>query len=58
MGKRIFIAVNANGRNYKVYMDDVVKVHSIGKLRKPRVPAYDSIESPTAKYEPILDVEF
>jgi hypothetical protein len=43
MAKKMYIPVNKNGRNYKVFMDDLVKVHTISKLRRPSLPNYDVV---------------
>ena len=57
MAKRVYIPVSANGRKYKLYMDDVHKVHTINKARKPPVPSYDDVESPR-HMDLCMDVEF
>lgn len=46
MAKKLYIPVNKNGKMYKIFMDDINKVHSIAKLRRPPVPAYQCIETP------------
>lgn len=43
MAKKMYIPVNKNGRNYKVFMDDLIKVHTISKLRRPSLPNYDVV---------------
>lgn len=55
MGKKSYIPVIANGKKYKLYMDDLYKIHSISKIRRPAVPAYDELESPP-KFEAMTDV--
>ena len=46
MAKKMYIPVCKNGRSYKVFMDDINKIHSISKARRPAVPAYDYLDSP------------
>lgn len=46
MAKKMYIPVSHNGNKYKLFMEDVSKVHSIAKSRRPPVPAYDYMESP------------
>ena len=55
MGKRQYIPVRSNNNNYKVYMEDIKKIHTIGKSRRPPVPAYNCNESP-AKFEAMTDI--
>jgi hypothetical protein len=40
MSKKMYIPVSSNGRNYKLYMDDIYKIHSRSKLIKPSIPHY------------------
>lgn len=55
MAKKMYIPVNSNGRNYKLFMDDIVKVHSINKSRRPRVPSYNATDS-SPKFEALTDI--
>lgn len=57
MAKRAYIPVCQNGRNYKIYLQEVVKVHSIAKKTRPPVPAYSQCET-VLKTEDITDIEF
>lgn len=57
MGKKTYIIVIAKGKNYKLYMDDLHKIHRIYKERRPPVPAYNQEESPR-KFEELTDIEF
>ena len=49
MAKKMYIPVNKNGKIYKIFMNDLVKVHSISKNRRPALPSYDVAE-PITKY--------
>ena len=55
MAKKLYIPVSANNKNYKLYMDDIKKIHSITKSRRPPVPSFNYAESPI-KYEAMTDV--
>jgi hypothetical protein len=57
MAKKMYIPVNKNGKIYRIFMNDLVKVHSISKNRRPALPSYDVAESFT-KYEEVTDFEF
>lgn len=46
MAKKLYIPVSANSKNYKLYMDDIKKIHSIAKSMRPPVPAFSYTESP------------
>ena len=46
MAKKLYIPVSSNSKNYKLYMDDIKKIHSIAKPRRPPVPAFNYGESP------------
>jgi hypothetical protein len=45
MAKKMYIQVRSNGKNYKINMNDLVKVHTITKNRRPALPAYDASET-------------
>lgn len=45
MVKKTYIPVSSNGKNYKIFMEDIAKVHSIAKSARPRVPSYNETES-------------
>lgn len=55
MAKKLYIPVSANSKSYKLYMDDIKKIHSIAKSRRPPVPAFSYTESPI-KFEAMTDV--
>lgn len=57
MSKKLYIPVVKNGRNYKLYMDDLAKVRPISKKMRPPVPSYHQSDS-IVKYEAMTDVEF
>ncbi len=42
MGKKMYIQVRINGKNYKINMIDLIKVHTITKNRRPALPIYDA----------------
>jgi hypothetical protein len=44
MGKKMYIPVKNNGKSYKLYMDDIYKIHSISKIVKPPLPLYDDFD--------------
>jgi len=60
MGKKLYIPICKQGKQYKIFMDDLIKVHSIHKSQRPPVPCYELINSPTrsTKFEEMTDVEF
>lgn len=59
MGKKTYIPLMKSGRNYKLFTDDISRVHSrSSKVSRPPVPAYGAMDSPTAKFETLTDVEF
>lgn len=55
MGKKLYIPVCQNGRNYKLYMDDLAKARPIAKKTRPPVPSYSENDS-LVKYEAMTDV--
>lgn len=47
----MYIPLMKNGRNYKLFTDDISRVHSRNsKISRPPVPAYETMESPAAKF--------
>ena len=44
-------------RQYKIFLEDVCRVHSFTRKSRPMIPAYDA-ESPTRKMEESTDFEF
>ena len=42
MGKRELVKVLKRNRVYKVCADDIRKVYTFIKTKRPRIPAYDS----------------
>ena len=38
--KRMFLPVQANGKLYKLFADDVKKIHKQYQRRLPRIPSY------------------
>lgn len=45
MVKKTYIPVSSNGKNYKIFTEDIAKVHSIAKSPRPRVPSYNATDS-------------
>lgn len=46
MAKKMFVPVSNSGNKYKLFMDDIKKVHSIYKKQRPPVPSYDYMDTP------------
>lgn len=57
MAKKMYIPVSNSGNKYKLFMDDIKKVHSIVKQRRPPVPSYNYMDTPR-KIQPMTDIEF
>lgn len=57
MAKKMYIPVSKNHKTYKIYMDDVKKVHTHIHKTRPSVPAY-GMQDGGIKYEALTDVEF
>lgn len=53
----MYIQVRINGKNYKINMIDLIKVHTITKNRRPALPIYDGQETET-KDKLITDFEY
>lgn len=41
MAKKTYIKVERNDNRYRVYMEDVKKIHKIAKKERPPLPHYD-----------------
>ena len=41
MAKKTYINVSKNEHKYRLYMDDLKKIHKISKRPRPVLPAYD-----------------
>jgi hypothetical protein len=57
MARKMYIPVIVTGRNQKLYVNDLVKIHSIAKRTRPPLPSYHSRDRLT-KPDPMTDVEF
>lgn len=51
MGKKTYyINVERNESKYRVYMDDLKKIHKASRKQRPALPAYDQ-SKPNQKWE-------
>ena len=55
MAKKLYVPVQANGRQYKLFLDDVKRVHQISKRRIPVVAAYYGANVSSKKWEELTD---
>ena len=57
MVKRTFIPCVHNHKSYKLYTDDIRKIHKRPKKPTPKLPPFHLCESPK-KWEEITEIEF
>lgn len=57
MAKKMYIPVVRGKKCYRVFLDDVSRLHSFIKKSRPVVPAYNESE-PVQKWEEATDIEF
>ena len=55
MGKKMYIPAVRSNKVYRVFLDDVARVHTFLRKNKPPVPSYDS-GSPLLKSDENTDI--
>lgn len=50
MGKKVYLPVQKNKQEYRLYMDDIKIIHKISKKTRPALPSYDC-EAKQKKWE-------
>ena len=43
MGKRVYLLVNKNDQQYRIYMNDIKTIHRNIKKPRPLLPSYDKV---------------
>ena len=56
MVKKMFVPVMSNGKPYKIFIEDIKKVHQIAKKRRPAPPAYNESYINSKKWEEVTDI--